>query len=338
MNRRPRLKTHLQPLRRGSGSLQFGLCPSAGVVLEGLTDAEIALAEGLDGSLDIRTLYSVAAAAGVAAGRLTGLIATLDEHHLLVDSAADITDRTGLSAIDEPRRHLLGPDARALAAAYGLAGEGYDRVAARSTQHVVISGVGDLPCALADLLRIGGIGRVSVGTNAVDALDLELRSHRPGPATLGSVSQLPDLVVLSAVGAIRAQAGEPWLRRGIPHLPLVVQGHRVQVGPLIAGGTGPCLMCLDLHRRDRDAAWPALLAQLAPDGPLLPGAPVRLESTLSAMTAGTAAMIVHTRLDGQPVPDDLSLELSLPWPTIQSRRWFAHPLCDCAAGQATMTG
>jgi hypothetical protein len=50
------------------------------------------------------------------------------------------------------------------------------------------------------------------------------------------------------------------------------------------------------------------------------------------MTAGTAAMIVHTCLDGQPVPDDLSLELSLPWPTIQSRRWFAHPLCDCKTG------
>jgi hypothetical protein len=176
---------------------------------------------------------------------------------------------------------------------------------------VAISGEGDLPYALADLLRVGGMGRVTVGASAVDTLDLELRSHRPGPATSGSLSQLPDLVVLAAVGAIRADAGEPWLRRGIPHLPLVAQGHRVQIGPLIVGGAGPCLTCLDLHRRDRDAAWPALLSQLAPQGPLLPGAPVSLESTLTAMTAGTAAMIVHTCLDGQPVPDDLSLELSL---------------------------
>jgi hypothetical protein len=335
MNRRPRLKSHVQPLRRGPGSLQLGLCPDAGVVLDGLSDAEIAVAEGLDGSLDIQALYAVAAAAGVAAGRLTRLIATLDEHHLLVDAA---TDRASLAAIDEPRRHLMRPDARALAAAYGLAGDGYDHVAARSTQHVVISGAGDLPCALGDLLRVGGIGRVSVGANAVDALDLELRGQRPGPATFGSVSKLPNLVVLAAVGAIRADAGEPWLRRGIPHLPLVVQGHRVQVGPLIVRGAGPCLTCLDLHRRDRDAAWPALLSQLAPEGPLLTGAPVSLESTLTAMTAGTAAMIVHTCLDGQPVPDDLSLELSLPWPAIQSRRWFAHPLCECTAGHATMAG
>jgi hypothetical protein len=332
MNRRPRLKSHVQPLRRGHGSLQLGLHPGAGVILDELSDAEIAVTEGLDGSLDIRTLYAVAADAGVTAGRLTGLIATLDEHDLLDDSPAEIASRAFLSPIDEPRRSLLLPDARALVAAYGLAGDGYDHVAARSAQHVVISGEGDLPCALATLLRVGGIGRVSVGANAVDTLDLELRTYRPNPATIGSVSQPPDLVVLAAVGAICAGAGEPWLRRGIPHLPLVVQGHRVQVGPLIAGAAGPCLTCLDLHRRDRDPAWPALLSQLAPEGPLLPGAPVSLESTLTAMAAGTAAMIVHTCLDGQPVPDDLSLELSLPWPTIQSRRWIAHPLCDCAAG------
>jgi hypothetical protein len=330
MNRRPRLKSHVQPLRRGSGSLQLGLCSDAGVVLDGLSDAEIAVAEGMDGTLDIHTLYAVAAAAGVTASRLTGLIATLDAHHLLVEHHA--TEWTGPSPVDEPRRRMLLADARAIAAAYGLAGDGFDHVAARSTQHVVISGEGDLPCALADLLRVGGIGRVSVGANAVDALDLELRSRRPGPAASGSISQLPGLVVLTAVGAIRAETGEPWLRRGIPHLPLVVQGHRVQVGPLIAGRAGPCLTCLDLHRRDRDAAWPVLLSQLAPGGPLLPGAPVTLESTLAAMTAGTAAMIVHTCLDGQPVPDDLSLELSLPWPTIQSRRWFAHPLCGCKTG------
>jgi hypothetical protein len=337
MNGRPRLKSHVQPLRRGPGSLQLGLCPDAGVVLEGLTDAEILVVEGLDGSRDIQTLYAVAATTGVAAGRLSALIAALDEHHLLVEAT---TNRACLSPIDEPRRHLLRQNAVAVAAAYGLGGDGFDRVAARSTQHVVVSGEGDLPCALADLLRVGGIGRVSVGPNAVNMLDLELRSHRAGRARerFGPTSTLPDLVVLAAMGAICPDAGEPWLRRGIPHLPLVVQGHRVQVGPLVTGGDGPCLSCLDLHRRDRDAAWPALLSQLASRGPLLPDAPVSLESTLTALTAGAAAMIVHTCLDGQPIPDGLSLELSLPWPSIQNRRWFSHPLCSCTVEQGTMAG
>ena len=337
MNRRPRLKNHVQPLRRGPGSVQLGLSPDGGVVLDGLSEAEMALVERLDGSLDVRALYAAAAAAGITASRVSALIAALDQHQLLVEHT---TNRTRVSPVDEPRPHLLSQDAQAVAAAYGLPGDGYHHVAARSTQHVVITGEGGLPYALADLLRVGGIGRVSVGPNAVNMLDLELRGQHAGAARsrFGPTLRQPDLVVLVALGALPPDVGEPWLRRGIPHLPLVVQGHRVQVGPLITGGQGPCLSCLDLHRRDRDAAWPTLLAQLAPGGPLLSQSAVGLESSLTAMTAGAAAMIIHTCLDGQPAPCGLSLELSLPWPAIQFRRWFPHPLCGCLVEQATMTG
>jgi hypothetical protein len=342
MNNRPRLKSHAQPLRRGRGSLQLGLCPDTGVVLDGLSDAEIAVTEGLDGSLDIPTLYAVATAAGVAADRVSTLIATLNAHHLLVETT---THRAWLSPVGELRQHVRRPEATAiaLAAAYDLPGDGVDYVAIRSTQHVVISGEGDLPEALADLLRVGGIGQVSVGAEAVDTLDMELRGHRTtrGPRTFGSVSDLPtcpDLVVLATMGAVHPDAGEPWLRRGVPHLPVVAQPHRVQVGPLITRDTGPCLTCMDLHRRDKDAAWPVVLAQLAPAWPVRPAAPVNLESALTSMTIGAAAMIVHACLDGHPVPSDLSLELSLPWPVVLCRRWFRHPLCDCAAEHATMAG
>jgi len=351
---RPRLKNHARPLRRGPGSIQLGLCPERGVVLDGLSNAEIAVMESLNGTMDIQTLYAVAAAAGVTSDRICELMDTLQQHRLLVDLS---TDRAWLSPIDpplgHPRPYPMRPEgaaaAAAIVAAYSLPGDGFDHLAARSTQHVVISGDGDLPRALADLLRAGGIGEVSVGANAVDALDLELRGQRSvgSRATFGAPLDrpaYPDLVVLAAVGAIPADAGEPWLRRGIPHLPLVVQAHRVQVGPLITapsvhgGRSGPCLKCMDLHRRDKDAAWPALLSQLAPTWPLHPGPEVSLESTLTAMTVGVAAMIVHTCLDGQPVPGDLSLELSLPWPAVVTRRWFRHPLCECTAEQRTMAG
>ena len=97
MNSRPRLKNHVRPLRRGAGSLQLGLGPDGGVVLDGLSDAEIAVVERLDGSLDIRTLYAVAATSGVPAGRVSALIAALDEHHLLVKSAADPVSYTHLT-------------------------------------------------------------------------------------------------------------------------------------------------------------------------------------------------------------------------------------------------
>ena len=198
MNRRRRLKNHVKPLRRGPGSVQLGLCPDGGLVLDGLTDAEIALVDALDGSLDIRALYAAAAAAGVAGSRVSALIETLDAHHLLVDAT---TDRACLSLIDEPRRHLLGHDARAVAAAYGVPGDGYNQVAARSTRHVVITGEGDLTCALADLLRVGGIGRVSVGPNAANMLYLDLRGHMKAGSRsrFGPPSMQLDLVVLAAM-------------------------------------------------------------------------------------------------------------------------------------------
>lgn len=342
MSSRPRLKSHARPLRRGPGSLQLGLYPDDGVVLDGLSEAEIAMAESLDGSKDTQTVYAVAGAAGVAADRVSALIATLADHHLLVETPSD---RAWLSLVKgQPRRaELTTATAAAITAAYVLPGDGFDLIAARSAQHVVISGEGDLPQALADLLRLGGIGQVSVGAQAANALDLELRGQRFGerPASSGQTLERPvppDLVVLAAVGAIHADAGEPWLRRGVPHLPLVVQAHRVQVGPLITGGAGPCLSCMDLHRRDRDAAWPTLLSQLSPVWPLRPGPPVTLESTLGAMATGVAAMMVHTCLDGQPVPGDVSLELSLPWPAALSRRWLRHPLCGCTAKHATIAG
>ncbi len=348
MQHRPRLKSHARPLRRGPGSLQLGLSPDAGIVLDGLSEAEIAITEGLDGSRDLRALHARAAEAGVSADRVSALIAALVDHRLLIDTA---TDRAWLSPHDGTRcrpddtlRQPARPDltAMAISAAYHLASDGLDYLSARSTQHVLISGDGDLPCALAELLRAGGIGRVSVGISAANSLDLELRSHRADRLAPAGPAQQPgsgpDLVVLAALGAIHAEAGEPWLRRGIPHLPVVVQAHHVQVGPLITRIGGPCLSCMDLHRRDRDPAWPALLSQLSPTWPLRPGPPITLESTLAATTVGLAAMIVHTCLDGQPVPRDLSLEVSLPWPAILSRRWIRHPLCGCMANQGTMAG
>ena len=157
MYHRPRLKSHAQPLRRGPGSLQLGLSPDTGVVLDGLSDAEIVITEGLDGSRDLPTLYARAAAAGVEPDRVSALISALIEHRLLIDTT---TDRAWLSPLAGTRHQPARPDATAMAiaAAYHLTSDGLDCISARATQHVLISGEGDLPCALADLLRVGGIG------------------------------------------------------------------------------------------------------------------------------------------------------------------------------------
>ena len=53
-----------------------------------------------------------------------------------------------------------------------------------------------------------------------------------------------------------------WLRRDIPHLPVVFSDGEIRVGPLVEPGHGPCLYCLELARVDEDPAWPAIACQL----------------------------------------------------------------------------
>ena len=49
---------------------------------------------------------------------------------------------------------------------------------------------------------------------------------------------------------------------GFAHLPVRVRDGTGLVGPLVIPGLTSCLGCADLHRSDRDAAWPAVAAQL----------------------------------------------------------------------------
>lgn len=77
----------------------------------------------------------------------------------------------------------------------------------------------------------------------------------------------PAVETAGAAIIVGAYAIEParyarWLRRDVPHLPVVFGDAGVTVGPLVEPGAGPCLRCLDLHRTDADPAWPAMAAQL----------------------------------------------------------------------------
>lgn len=322
MAARPRLKNHAQPLRRSPTALQFGLVPHAGLVLDGLSGPEIALLSGLDGRMAETELYAAARHQGVRAIRLDRLLAELRAHHLLVDQP---TDRVHLGLLPSGPDVVLQCNADAIAMAYERADDGLRQLADRAGRRVAVRGHGGVPTAIAAALRAGGIGEVDLGQLSVDTLEQSLAGG-DGSWT----GQPPDLVVLVARSALASRAAATWLRLGIPHLPVLTQGHRVVIGPLIQPGNGPCLRCMDLHRRDRDPAWPSLLVQLAP--PLLEREPaVNTESTLTAVAAGLTAMVIHSHLDGACLPVGVSLELSLPWPRLTHRVWVAHPACRCSA-------
>ncbi len=340
MASRPRFKPYFRPLRRGPDSVQLGVSgESGGVVISGLTPADIALLDRLDGSFTEQDLYAVAAGCGVARLRADELLTLLREHHLLV---TERLDRVDLAQLGPGGRDVLRDDAQTRGIVHDVPGDPFAQIIDRGRRHVLVSGSGHLPWSIATLLRFGGVGRVDLGSWAVDAADRELRDE--------GVQPRPDLVVLVGEGAVDPSHGEPWRRRDVPQLPVVTDGHRIVVGPLVGPAAElPCLRCLEMSRADRDAAWPAVMAQLAPRTGV---SEIRSESTLISIAAGVVGMVTHAFLAGERVPAGVSVEVTMPWPRLDHRRWQRHPRCPghsaprpsgrpadaVAAPQATMTG
>lgn len=116
-----------------------------------------------------------------------------------------------------------------------------------------------------------------------------------------------------------------WLRRDIPHLPIVLGDRHVRVGPLIEPGLGPCLYCLDRYRSDADPAWPAIASQLW-------GRPSPLESDFLATEISVlAAAIVLDRWCAQTATEPTAA-VSILIDTNGTRRnepHERHPECGC---------
>jgi hypothetical protein len=97
---------------------------------------------------------------------------------------------------------------------------------------------------------------------------------------------------------------------------------------VLPGRTG-CLRCADLHRADRDPAWPVVAAQLA-------GVRRRREEpsdvVLATLAAALGARQCLDLLDGrEPAAAGASLELSLTDWRLRRRGWPPHRRCDCVA-------
>ena len=98
------------------------------------------------------------------------------------------------------------------------------------------------------------------------------------------------LAVLVGHYALEPERHGHWLRRDVPHLPVVFSDSEVRIGPLVEPGEGPCLSCLELAHLDSDPAWAAIACQL-----LSRQAPTETPRTaldVAALVAGLA----HDRL------------------------------------------
>jgi bacteriocin biosynthesis cyclodehydratase domain-containing protein len=118
-----------------------------------------------------------------------------------------------------------------------------------------------------------------------------------------------------------------WLRRDLPHLPIIFGDETVAIGPLIEPGITACLYCLEHHRRDADASWSAIASQLW-------GRASGSETPLvSREVAAIACRIMMTRLagnwSGPTVAAATSIRLSVDSGQTIRRDWMPHPDCGC---------
>jgi hypothetical protein len=131
--------------------------------------------------------------------------------------------------------------------------------------------------------------------------------------------------VLVHQSVVPPDVGVAVARSGRPALPVVAQPQRVLVGPVVGVSAGPCLHCLDLHRRDRDAGWPALATALG--HPAEQAVPLDLPEPLARASEGLVLLLVSSLLAGRPVSSGVVHELGPCAPHVVTRRWAAHPAC-----------
>lgn len=141
-----------------------------------------------------------------------------------------------------------------------------------------------------------------------------------------------DLVVLSDYLVTDPRLVRELHTAGVPHLPVRVRDGCGLVGPLVIPGVTSCLWCADLHRADRDVAWPAIAAQLRDvvghaDRPtVLATAAVALAQVHQIMNAVRDT----TTAGAPPATIDTTMEVDISSHTIVARRWSRHPRCGCS--------
>lgn len=140
-----------------------------------------------------------------------------------------------------------------------------------------------------------------------------------------------DLVVLADELVAEPRIVRELHRSRIAHLPVRVRDGAGLVGPLVIPGVTSCLHCADLHRADRDAAWPALAAQLR--GTV--GSASRATILATAALALRQVDLVIRAVGGTPGSHeppatlDTTLELTADGYSLYFRRWSRHPECPC---------
>lgn len=142
-----------------------------------------------------------------------------------------------------------------------------------------------------------------------------------------------DLMVLSDYLVADPRLVRDLHRHRVAHLPVRVRDGAGLVGPLVIPGRTSCLACADLHRQDRDPAWPAVAAQLRNTVGTADRATLL---ATAALALGQISRVIDAVRGAESVPDagppqalNATLEFDVHTGSVVTRRWTRHPLCSC---------
>lgn len=344
---RPMLIPGLSRVWRDRHTLQLGLDPARGVLID-LPDPRAAdVLDLLDGTLPERLVVARATRRGVPAEDTIALLGllhaagfVLGAHTLLPGTLPEaarqrLVGEAAALAMQATRAHDACSDnqptpahilRRRAAARVVVAGRG--RLAAGVAVALAESGVGhvhpDLSGAVSRRELAGGpLGAADAGRPRADAVAEAV--HRAAPATRthrmrrGTASLVVHLGYEQPVALLAA--GHRGRRQA--HLAVAIRQATAVVGPLVPATGGPCLHCLDLHRCERDARWPDLVAQLGP----VSAEPCSVTTVLAATAYAVAEAL--TFLDGgSPETIGAAVEIGAAG-RFRRRRWTPHPACGC---------
>lgn len=338
---------------RDSHTLQLGTDPARAAVLRFSRPELARVLDWLDGTYTETSLLETAGAVGIAGPEVLEVLAVLRAAGLLLSAHALVP-----ASLPEGVRRRLRGEAAAIAlslrgetptgpSAHASALTPADVLRRRATARVLVIGTGPLVAPVAAALAASGIGHIDPALDGlVRAADVlvgglsaeDIRQPRAiGTAT--AVGRVAPGTVFSAVppasatlvvqlgGRHPVALGRRGIRpRHVTRLEVHIRAGTVVVGPLVRPHASPCRACLELHRNDRDPAWPVLSAQLAtaPDSDDEPCA-----HTTALAGAAYAADEVLAYVDGGDLRTEAAMvEITRPG-EMKRRIWGPHPGCDC---------
>jgi hypothetical protein len=228
----------------------------------------------------------------------------------------------------------VGPEAAAVLAARRracVAVQGSGRAGPHIGAVLAASGVGNVHFLAATDVRLhhavpGGVTPADESQRLAKAARAAVLRAAPGTAVKPPPDTAPDLVVLAVDEPVEEDRRDALHQRGLAHLVVALGPAHAVVGPLVLPGLTSCLRCADLHRTDRDDAWPRLAVQLSVGRRYGPAS----AAAVATIAAGVAAMQALAFLDGaEPACLEGTLELHPPDWRLRRRSRPMHARCGC---------